>query len=45
MKEEVRRMKWPDDDPRGELAKAKALIEKHHYGRRYQELADAEAMS
>jgi hypothetical protein len=30
-------------DPHAELAKARALIEKHGYGRRREELADAEA--
>ncbi|AVP96070.1 hypothetical protein C7S18_02175 [Ahniella affigens] len=36
---------WPGIDPKAELAKARALIEKLHYGRRFDELADAEAAS
>ena len=40
---ESRTTNWPDIDPNAELAKAKALIEQHAYGRRYAELADAEA--
>lgn len=42
-KPEDRMTKWPGIDPRVELAKAKALIEQHGYGRRREELADAEA--
>ncbi len=38
-----RRKHWPDVDPRAELARARELIDKHHYGRRFEELADAEA--
>ncbi|MFO1459331.1 MAG: hypothetical protein U1G08_07960 [Verrucomicrobiota bacterium] len=38
-----RRRDWPGVDPKTELAKACALIEKHHYGRRKEELEDAEA--
>lgn len=34
---------WPGVDPKDELAKARALIEKHGYWRRREELADAEA--
>jgi hypothetical protein len=33
---------WPGIDPKAELASARALIEKHGYGRRREELADAE---
>ncbi len=33
---------FPNVDPKDELAKAKALIQKHKYGRRTEELADAE---
>ncbi|MBI1314948.1 hypothetical protein GC176_26955 [bacterium] len=33
---------WPDGDPRTELNAARELIEKHNYGRRTEELADAE---
>jgi hypothetical protein len=40
---EERRKHWPGVDPRTELAQARALIDKHHYGRRFEELADAEA--
>lgn len=43
LKREVRNLKYADIDPHAELAAAKSLIEKHHYGRRSQELADAEA--
>ncbi|MCB1228134.1 MAG: hypothetical protein KDK99_20175, partial [Verrucomicrobiales bacterium] len=32
-------------DPKAELAKARTLIEKHGYGRRREELEDAEAAS
>lgn len=42
-KDEGRRKNWPGVDPKAELAKARALIKKHHYGRRLAELADAEA--
>jgi hypothetical protein len=41
-KDEGRRTKWGDIDPRAELAEARRLIEAHHYGRRREELADAE---
>ena len=41
LKSEVRRVKYPDVDPKEELAKARTLIEKHKYGRRQEELADA----
>ncbi len=37
-----RAIHFPNIDPKDELAKAKALIEKHEYGRRTEELADAE---
>ena len=44
VKDEGERMKaYPGIDPKAELAKARALIEKHHYGRRTEELAYAEA--
>jgi hypothetical protein len=43
MKEEGRRKNFPDVDPKAELAKARASIEQHGYGRRRDELADAEA--
>jgi tetratricopeptide (TPR) repeat protein len=44
VKDEGRRKKdYPGIDPKAELAKARALIEKHGYGRRKEELADAEA--
>jgi hypothetical protein len=44
VKDEGRRKKdYPGIDPKAELAKARALIEKHGYGRRREELADAEA--
>ncbi len=33
---------WPGVDPKSELGKARALIEKHGYWRRREELADAE---
>jgi len=36
---------WPGIDPKAELAKARALIEKHGYWRRREELADAETAS
>jgi tetratricopeptide (TPR) repeat protein len=39
-----RRKHWPGVDPRTELAQARALIDQHHYGRRFEELADAEAV-
>ncbi len=43
LKDEGRRKKdYPGIDPKAELAKARALIEKHGYGRRLEELADAE---
>jgi hypothetical protein len=35
-------MNVADIDPKAELAKARTLIEKHKYGRRQEELADAE---
>jgi tetratricopeptide (TPR) repeat protein len=38
-----RRKHWPGVDPRAELARARELIDQHHYGRRFEELADAEA--
>lgn len=41
--EEVRRAKFPEIDPRAELAEARRLIEKHGYWRRKEELEDAEA--
>ena len=41
--EEVRRMKFPDIDPKAELKKARDLIEHHGYWRRKEELEDAEA--
>lgn len=41
--DECRRTNWPGIDPKAELAKARTLIEKHGYGRREEELADAEA--
>lgn len=43
MNEAERKRNWPGVDPRAELAKARALIEQHGYGRRREELADAEA--
>jgi hypothetical protein len=44
VKDEGRRKKdYPGIDPKAELAKARALIKKHRYGRRQEELADAEA--
>ena len=43
MNEEERRKSWPGVDPQAELAKARVLIETHGYGRRREELADAEA--
>ena len=42
---EGRMTNWPGVDPKAELAKARALIAKHGYGRRLEELADAEAAS
>ncbi|OYW70003.1 MAG: hypothetical protein B7Z21_00320 [Verrucomicrobiales bacterium 32-60-5] len=41
--DECRRTHYPGIDPKAELAKARALIEKHGYWRRREELADAEA--
>ncbi|MBL9175927.1 MAG: hypothetical protein JNL10_20455 [Verrucomicrobiales bacterium] len=38
-----RRRDWPGVDPTAELVKARTLIERHHYGRQRDELADAEA--
>jgi hypothetical protein len=38
-----RRKHWPGVDPKDELARARKLIDQHHYGRRFEELADAEA--
>ena len=43
MKDEGGRMKFPEIDPKAELAKARALIAHHAYGRRHEELATAEA--
>ena len=44
VKDEGRRKNdYPGIDPKAELAKARSLIEKHGYGRRREELADAEA--
>jgi hypothetical protein len=40
-KEEGRKKHFPGVDPKAELAKARALIEAHGYGRRHEELADA----
>ncbi len=37
-----RAIDFPNIDPKTELATAKALIEKHKYGRSTEELADAE---
>ena len=46
VKDEGRRLKaYPGIDPKAELAKARALIKHHGYGRRAEELADAEAAS
>jgi hypothetical protein len=42
---EGRMTNWPEVDPKAELARARALIEKHGYWRRREELADAEAAS
>lgn len=43
MNDECRMTNWPGIDPKAELAKARALIEKHGYWRRKEELEDAEA--
>lgn len=43
--DESRRTNYPGIDPKAELAKARALIEKHGYWRRKEELEDAEAAS
>jgi len=43
MKAEGRPQKFPEADPKAELAKARALIEQHGYWRRREELEDAEA--
>jgi hypothetical protein len=44
VKDEGRRKNnYPGIDPKAELAKARTLIENHGYGRRREELADAEA--
>jgi hypothetical protein len=40
---EERGQKFPDIDPKVELREARRLIEKHGYGRREEELEDAEA--
>lgn len=42
MKQEHRNQHFPGVDPKTELAKARALIEKHMYWRRREELADAQ---
>ncbi len=44
-KPEFRVKNWPGVDPKAELAKARALIEKHGYWRRREELADADTAS
>ena len=44
IKDAVKRQKsYPGIDPKAELAKARAIIQKHDYGRRTEELANAEA--
>ncbi|MEQ1748880.1 MAG: hypothetical protein ABL974_05630 [Prosthecobacter sp.] len=42
---ESRMANYPNIDPKAKLAKARKLIEKHGYGRRLEELADAETAS
>ena len=45
MKVDERKLKFPDIDPKAELAEARRLIEKHGYWRRKEELEDAEAVA
>lgn len=43
IKDEGPRMTYPWESPAADLAEARRLIEKHGYGRRKEELEDAEA--